>query len=237
MHDRCIAVRIRLPFYPYRMDRLSCWKGNIVSGHRSKISSVTFSCWENPLPEWAWKWREDSYRRHTAESDTVDRVQSQPSVANEKETHSKRFKQRSEAYLQSIEANFTLGHRGVLNCCEDILALVHRRWQFDMPRRVQTKADDRRLEKRECGCASTYRIRLGSISFSLITAQLVKESSSVGHLAAVSWKDWAAIGIAIWRRKRRENSFSVALVLMESRVRRRRTRRRTRMVNIFLFSH
>ena len=31
-----------------------------------------------------------------------------------------------------------------------------------------------------------YRTRFGSMSFSLITAQLVKESSSVGHFVAVS---------------------------------------------------
>jgi len=33
------------------------------------------------------------------------------------------------------------------------------------------------------------------MSFSLIIAQLVNESSSVGHLAAMSWIDWAAIAI------------------------------------------
>jgi len=38
-----------------------------------------------------------------------------------------------------------------------------------------------------------YRMRFGSISFSLIIAQFVNESSSVGHLVATSWIDDAAI--------------------------------------------
>ncbi len=38
-----------------------------------------------------------------------------------------------------------------------------------------------------------YRIRFGSISFSLITAQFVNESSSVGHLVATNWIVGAAI--------------------------------------------